>query len=75
MNEAQFFQGRSFLAGKYTINEIECEINTALSYISLGEFFCQGSDADDIIDQIFAYWYNYDVTQEQAILWYMMTYL
>lgn len=43
----------SWLAGKYTLADgTEAEINTRLPYVSIGEYFVQGEEADTTIDEI-----------------------
>jgi hypothetical protein len=63
---------RSWLAGKYTLdlgdgNPVEAEVNTQLPYLAVGNFFAQGEEADNFIDEIHAIWLKNDCTEEEAI--------
>lgn len=63
----------TWLDGKYPNGEI----NTSLPYVSVNnpEWFFQGDDAQQIIDEIFHYWSINNVTQEVAFNWYIDTFL
>lgn len=63
----------SWLAGKYP--EINAEINTRLPYVAIGDYFWQGQEADEVIEEIHSIWLNDDCTQEQAIQKYSNSYL
>jgi hypothetical protein len=52
---------RKYLDGK-------AEINTALPFVSFGEYFAQGDEADQAIKEIYSIWSIQDVTQEEALL-------
>lgn len=56
---------RSWLHGKY---ENGYEINTDIPYIAFcDDFFAQGDDADDIIDQVLDIWREGEVTVPEAM--------
>lgn len=55
----------SWLTGKYP--NIEAEINTAYSIVSIGECFWQGHEADGVISEIHKIWIEGDCTIEKAI--------
>ena len=58
----------TWLHGKYTIGGEAVEINTAISYVSIGDrFFAQGDEADKIINEIHRYWLQYNVRVSGAI--------
>lgn len=57
------FQNESWIAGKHSDN---VEINTAYSTVSIGDFFAQGEDADQIIKEIHNIWMCNDVTPLEA---------
>lgn len=54
----------TWLNGKYSIGEI----NTSLPYLSVGDFFVQGEDAQGFIDEIYNIWVSSDITTEQAFI-------
>lgn len=64
---------RSWLSGKYEVTGSDgkpaiIEIDTALSFIGIGdEFFAQGEDADAIIGEIHGIWLRSDRTQDEAV--------
>lgn len=74
-NEGIFDDGnpdQSWLAGKYSWktgdgNTEEAEINTKLPYVAIGDYFVQGEEADNTIDQIHQIWLKDDCTPEEAI--------
>ena len=43
------------------------EINTSMSYISIGEYFVQGEQADSTIKEIHEIWTREDITVLDAI--------
>lgn len=45
---------QSWLHGKYPA--IEAEINTQLPYVSIGDYFWQGDEADTVISEIHLIW-------------------
>jgi hypothetical protein len=55
---------KSWLHGTYTNGEI----NTSLPYIAVTkpDFFEQGENADEFIEEIFRIWIKSDLTQEEA---------
>jgi len=61
----------SWLHGKYVIDNQNVEINTSLPYISIEgyrtDFFSQGEDAENIIEEIRLIWVSGDITQSEAI--------
>lgn len=78
----EYIPDRSWLHGKYEknddpteSNEYKYEIHTSLPYVSIGEFFCQGHDADKIIDEIHQLWINGNMTTLEAIQKWEMLYL
>ena len=54
----------SWLHGKHSP---EIEINTMLSYVSIYDFFCQGEEADNIINEINIIYNNHDISVLEAI--------
>jgi hypothetical protein len=54
----------TWLHGKYDNGEI----NTRLPYVAVNDpdFFCQGEDASEIINEIYRFWIINNVTQEEA---------
>ncbi len=69
----------SWLHGKYVIDNQNVEINTSLPYISIEgyriDFFSQGENADEIIDEIRQIWISGDMTQSEAIQKWINAYL
>ena len=66
----------TWLHGKYTIGGEAVEINTAISYVAIGDrFFAQGDEADKIIDEIHRYWLDYNVRVQGAIQHWINCYL
>lgn len=63
----------SWVHGKYP--NINAEINTHLPYVSIGDYFFQGDEADNVINAIHAIWTAKDCTVEAAILEYQSLYL
>ncbi len=55
----------SWLASKYPA--INAEINTSLPYVSIGEYFWQGEEADSVINEINVIYNSEEITVEQAI--------
>jgi hypothetical protein len=55
----------SWLNGKYPA--INAEINTRLQYVAIGEYFWQGEEADNVIEEINCIYNAGDLTVEQAI--------
>lgn len=55
----------SWLHGKYPA--INAEINTSLPYVSIRDWFFQGEEADNVINEIHQIWVNSNCTQEEAI--------
>lgn len=64
---------QSWLHGVYP--EINAEINTKLPYLSIDDFFCQGEDADNIINEIHQIWLKDECTQTEAISKWANSYL
>ena len=66
---------RSWLHGKYEKypepdedgNEYKYDVHTSLPYIAIGKFFCQGEEADKVIDEIHQIWLKEDITELEAI--------
>jgi len=56
----------TWLHGKYLNGK--AEINTYLPFVSFGEYFLQGDEADQAIKEIYGIWSIQDVTQEEALL-------
>jgi hypothetical protein len=54
----------SWLHGKHSP---EIEINTKLPYVSIYDYFAQGEDADNVIEEINLIWNKEDITILQAI--------
>lgn len=77
MNVQNLTLNSSWLHGQYTCGEI----NTKLSYVSVNgtqsreEYYAQGDDADNIIDEIHSIWINSDLTEEQAFRQWINSYL
>lgn len=45
-------------------------INTALPQVSLFDYFWQGREAEEVIEQIHEIWVKHELTQQQAVnLW------
>lgn len=63
----------SWLSGKYPA--INAEINTLLPYVSIGDYFWQGDEADSVINDINVIYNAEDITVEQAISKYAGYYL
>jgi hypothetical protein len=63
----------SWLAGNYP--ELNSEINVRLPYIGIGDYFWQGDEADNVINEIHKIWLRDDCTVEQAIKTYSNYYL
>ena len=59
----------SWLNGKYKNGEI----NTWLPFVSVNdpEFYADGEDAERIIEDIYNYWLNGKVGQEDAFNWWI----
>lgn len=60
----------SWLHGKYP--DINAEINTNIPYVAIGEYFWQGDDAEQIIQEIHLLWTKNDCTVEDAIEQYAL---
>jgi hypothetical protein len=56
----------SWLHGKYSDIEPDAEINTLLPYVSIGEYFFQGDDAERAIKEIFEIWNNGNFSTSEA---------
>ncbi len=63
----------SWLHGKYP--EINAEINTSLPYVAIDEYFWQGEEADNVINEIHTIWINNDISVQDAITQYSNYYL
>ena len=61
------------ISGKFPA--IEAEININLSYVAIGEYFIQGEEALDVIQEISDIAEEKDLTDEEAILFYKENYL
>ena len=63
----------TWLHGKYKNGEI----NTSLSYVAVNdpEWFFQGDDACNVIEEVYQYWLQGEATQEEAFDWWVNTYL
>lgn len=61
----------SWLNGKYE----EGEINTSLPYVSFGDFYAQGDEADRIINEIHQIWLSCDITTQGAVTHWIGLYL
>jgi len=63
----------SWLHGKYEAGEIN--VNTSYVHFYEPDFFAQGNDADEIIDQIHEIWILNDVSVNEAMEIWMFKYL
>ena len=62
------------ISGKFTA--IEAELNlSGVPYIAIGEFFCQGEQAIEIIQEISDIAEEKEFSDEEAILYYKENYL
>ena len=63
----------TWLNGRYENGEI----NTSLSFVSVNdpEFYADGEDAERIIEDIYNYWLNGNIGQEDAFNWWINLYL
>jgi len=69
----------TWLNGKYVVQNQQVEINTSLPYIAIEgyriDFFEQGEEANETIEQIFQHWDKNDCTIEESISWFINAYL
>ncbi len=62
---------KSWIAGKYEEGEISTLYGTVSFETSEGSFFAQGLHADEIIDEIYNIWINYDFDQQEAVTYWI----
>lgn len=71
----------SWLNGSYDLEGVEVTIDTNLDFIAIEnlphteDFHAQGDSGMQVIREIFEYWNKMDVIIEEAILWWINTYL
>jgi hypothetical protein len=62
---------QSWLSGNYP--NINAEVNTKLPFVAIGDYFWQGEEADQVIEEIYLIWINSNITTEEAIEKYALS--
>ena len=60
----------SWLNGKYP--QINAEINVNFEYVAIGDYFWQGDEANNVIDEIHNIWTDGNMSVEEAIEHYAL---
>jgi hypothetical protein len=72
MNTENYQPDTSWLHGKYSV--LNAEINTSIPYVAIEEYFWQGEEANNVINEIHAIWLQGGFIEE-AIQKYASLYL
>jgi hypothetical protein len=79
MKKATIEPNETWLHGKYIVSNHKVEINTSLPYFAIDgyriDFFQQGEEAQNTINELHAHWLRNNCTIEESIQWFINTYL